>query len=123
LDCEPKKVIAVFTGRFPISIVYEELPKELQEIVKTHEELLRIMTERENRLRELSEEVCSIIIECRDDFIPEYILEEHLPLWRQHNFTDRANFRNIGSSFCRNYLRRARANLWSGQRKRQGVEF
>ena len=49
-------------------------------------------------------------------------IEIHLPLWRQHNFADRTNFRNIGSSFCRNHLRRARANLWSGQRKRQGVE-
>ena len=59
------------------------------------------------------------LFELSDYFIPDYIFEEHLPLWRQHNFTDRVNFRNIGSNFCRNHLRRARANLWSGQRKRQ----
>ena len=47
---------------------------------------------------------------------------ENPPIWRQHNFSDRANFRRTGSSFCRNHSRRARANLWSGQRKRQVVD-
>jgi len=54
--------------------------------------------------------------------IKEMRLEKNPPLWKQHSFADRANFRNIGSNFCRNHLRRVRANLWSGQRKRQGVE-
>jgi len=46
-------------------------------------------------------------------------LEIHLPLWKQHSFNGRANFRSNGSNFCRSHFRRPRANLWSGQRKRQ----
>ena len=125
MDCEPKKIIAVVSfscaGRLLINTKFDEMPKLLQDIIKQQEELFRRMAERENRLRELSEEMC-FLAERRDEFIPDYIFEEHLPLWRQPYFTERVNFRSNSSNFCRHHFRRARANLWSGQRKRQAAD-
>ena len=91
-------------GKTHISWIAKEIRKQIE--IKE----MRL----EKALKELSETFTDLVLVGGD--MREI---ENPPLWRQHNFTDRANFRNIGSSFCRNHLRRARANLWSGQRKRQ----
>jgi len=85
--------------------------REMQKQIETKEMRL------EKALKKLSETFTDLVLVGGD--MREI---ENLPLWRQRSFTDRADFRNISSNFCRNHLRRARANLWSGQRKRQGVE-
>jgi len=118
LQCEPKKMIAVISisgiGRLPADIKFEDMPRELQDIVNWHEELLRRMAEREARMMEAFNEssYCSVD--------PETLAIKNPPLWRQHKFS------YVGVMVCsgkkyRSHRSRIRRNLWSGQRKRQVI--
>ena len=100
--------IVVIGGRIPGKTHISGIMKEMQKQIETREMRL------EKALKELSKTFTDLVL------VGGNMREiENPPLWKQHNFTNRANFRNISSNFCRNHLRRARANLWSGQRKRQ----
>ena len=58
-----------------------------------------------------------------DFFICGCPIELHLPLWRQNSYMRRMDSkRTTEVKYLKNMYRRARSNLWSGQRKRQGVE-
>ena len=58
-----------------------------------------------------------------DFFICGCPVELHLPLWRQSNYMRRMTSRKSDrNKVPKSMYRRARSNLWSGQRKRQGVE-
>jgi len=48
-------------------------------------------------------------------------LEIHLPLWKEQSF-NRSNHVKYSLSHYRKPIMRARANLWSGERKRQCLE-
>ena len=104
--------IVVIGGRMLGKVHISGIVREMQKQIETKEMRL------EKALKELSETFTDLVLVGGD--MREI---ENPPLWRQRNFADRTNFRNIGSNFCRNHLRRARANLWSGQRKRQGVDI
>ena len=132
MQCEPKKMIAVISisgiGRLPADIKFEDMPRELQNIVDQHEELLRRMAERENRLMGAMKRFSESVAEFAEKVTTDLVLIggcvkeiENPPLWRQTRYSpelrrltpsSRRMKRNIGRMIIR-------GSLWSGQRKRQ----
>ena len=100
--------IVVIGGRMLGKVHISGIVREMQKQIETKEMRL------EKALKKLSETFTDLVLVGGD--MREI---ENPPLWKQHNFADRVNFRNNNSNFCRNHFRRPRANLWSGQRKRQ----
>jgi len=78
------------------------------------------LTKREQEFKSL--ELTEYKEELKKESVADLIdWEESVRLYQRQMLFSKKKFANK-HIFCRNHLRRVRANLWSGQRKRQGVE-
>ena len=122
MNCEQKTYCVVVGRTFRFNDV-SELPEEIQQLFREEEELIRQQVERENRIMAaLSEGLCNCY-SLEDDSDLRKI--ENPPLWRKAEFSNYVGgVVRSDRAFSREPWRKPRANLWSGQRKRQvnGVE-
>jgi len=96
------------------AILVSQLPPEVQEHLKM---FVDYMSEQE--------ELCKIfsLIDNLREYDPSiYPYEENLPLWRKTEYQDNSRKLNKSAVKFRRDRHTTRANLWSGERKRQCLE-